>query len=208
MSTLPTTFPVTDRTRVRRLPDRASHLGADVLAVLDVGLVCHVGLVDDGRPVVIPTLYARQGDRLVLHGSRASRTMRAAAAGAELCITVTLIDGLVLARSAFHHSVNYRSAIVYGRGAALEDDADKTAALRALVEHVVPGRWDVARPPTAQELKATTVIAAPIDDAADLGLPVWAGVLPLAVTPGAPEPAERCAPGTAPPRRHWPLQTR
>lgn len=191
----------TDRSTVRRLPARASYDRADVDAILDEGLVAHVGLAVDGQPFVIPMVYARAGERLFLHGSAASRTARALATGVPVCVTVTLLDGLVLARSAFHHSMNYRSVVILGTARAIVDPDERLAALRAIVEHMYPGRWDATRPPNAQELKATTVLALPIqeatakartgppiDDAADLALPHWAGVLPIRLAASAPIP--------------------
>jgi hypothetical protein len=197
-------FSPTARTTLRRLPKRGSFERDTVYGILDEGFVCHVGFVVEGQPFVIPTAYGRRGDVLYLHGARASRMQKALAAGAEVCVTVTLVDGLVLARSAFHHSINYRSAVVFGRPRAVESEEEKTAALEAFTEHVVPGRWADVRWPTAQELAATTVLALqlseasakvrtgpPIDDEEDYQLPVWAGVLPLGVEPGAPEPDPR-----------------
>jgi uncharacterized protein len=195
-------IPVTrELTRVRRAPDRGTEDREVVDAILDAGLVCHLGYVVGGRPVVVPTLYGRDGDHLVLHGSAASRAMRTGAAGLPICATVTLVDGLVLARSAFHHSANYRSVVVHGDAEAVTDVDDKVAALRVLTEHVTPGRWAEVRWPTPAELRATTVLRLPLDaavakvrdggandDAADLDLPVWAGVVPLATVHGAPEP--------------------
>jgi uncharacterized protein len=208
---------VTERTRVRRLPQRATHDRAVIHAILDAGLVCHVGIVEDGRPVVIPTGYVRVDDTLVLHGSSRSRTLMAAAAGTDLCCTVTLLDGLVLARSAFHHSLNYRSVVAFGRAHIVEDDDARLAALRAFTERLYPGRWDAVRAPSAQELKATLVVAlplteavakvregGPIDDEDDYALPVWAGVVPLSLAKGAAEPDDRLVPGTAPPTHVWP----
>ena len=193
-------FSPTARTTLRRLPKRGSFERETVNAILDEGFVCHVGFVMDGQPFVIPTAYGRRGEVLYLHGARASRMQKALAAGADVCVTVTLVDGLVLARSAFHHSINYRSVVVFGRARAVEDEAEKTAALEALTEHVMPGRWADVRPPTPQELAATTVLAIqlseasakirtgpPIDDEEDYALPVWAGVLPLSVEPGTAE---------------------
>jgi nitroimidazol reductase NimA-like FMN-containing flavoprotein (pyridoxamine 5'-phosphate oxidase superfamily) len=192
-------FVPTDATQVRRLPERASMDRAEAYAILDEGLVCHVGFVaSDGRPVVIPTTYARNGDELLLHGSPASRMLRSLKGGVDVCVTVTLLDGLVLAKSAFHHSLNYRSVVVLGRATPVTDEAAKLAALEAFVEHIVPGRTADARGPSPSEMKGTLVLALPIDEASvkrrrggpiddgeDLGLPVWAGVLPLALTPGA-----------------------
>lgn len=201
-----------DRTRVRRLPKRGAYDRATIDAILDEGLVCHLGFVADGQPLVVPTGYARDGDRLLLHGSRASASMRALAAGAPACVTVTLLDGLVLARSAFHHSMNYRSVVVLGLAAEVTEPGAKRAALDALVERLVPGRTADARGATDAELDLTTVVSlgldeasakvrtgGPVDDAEDHGLAVWAGVIPLAlragsaiaddlVTPGAPVP--------------------
>ncbi|HEY8517454.1 MAG TPA: pyridoxamine 5'-phosphate oxidase family protein [Candidatus Binatia bacterium] len=207
-SSVPTAFPVTERTRVRRVPQRASHERAVVEAVLDAAPVCHLGFVEDGRPFVIPTLHARVGDTVLLHGSTKSRMMCALADGAEVCLTATSIDGLVLARSAFHHSVNYRSVMVFGRAHPVLDDERKLEALRAFTERFHPGRWDEVRPPNDAELKATLVLAlpleeavakvrtgGPIDDAEDMGLPVWAGVVPLALVAGEPIADPALAPG-------------
>jgi nitroimidazol reductase NimA-like FMN-containing flavoprotein (pyridoxamine 5'-phosphate oxidase superfamily) len=168
-------------------------------AILDEGLVCHVGFVDDGMPVVIPTLYARVGDVVYLHGSAASRMLRRLGTGADVCVTVTLLDGVVLARSAFHHSANYRSVVVFGRARIVDDPAEELVALEAFAEHIVQGRWNDVRPPNARELKATTVLALqlgeasakvrsgpPSDDEADYQRPTWAGVIPLRLTAGAP----------------------
>jgi hypothetical protein len=202
MTSSMSSFAQTDRTRVRRLPQRASYEVETVHAILDAGLVCHVGFVEDGRPVVIPTAYARVGDAVVFHGSSKSRTLLAAAGGTEVCVTVTHLDGLVLARSAFHHSVNYRSVVIFGRAAAVSDPARKLELLRAFTERLYPGRWSAARPPNEQELKATTVVevalrevvakvrtGGPLDDAEDMDLSVWAGVVPLRLVAEAPEPA-------------------
>jgi hypothetical protein len=187
------TYPVTERTRLHRRPARASYDAAVVHAILDAGLVCDVGFVEAGRPVVIPTAYVRVDDALVVHGAAKNRTLVALAAGAEFCCTVTLLDGLVLARSAFHHSVNYRSVVVFGRGEAVEDEAEKVRLLHAFFDHLYPGRWDAVRPPTPAELRATLVVrlplaevsakrrsGPPLDDEADYALPVWAGVAPVA----------------------------
>ncbi len=192
-------FSPTARTTLRRLPKRGSFERETVYAILDEGFVCHVGFVVEGQPFVIPTAYGRRGDVLYLHGARASRMQKALAAGADVCVTVTLVDGLVLARSAFHHSINYRSVVVFGRARVVESEEEKNAALEAFTEHVMPGRWADVRWPTAQELAATTVLALPleeasakvrtgppVDDEEDYELSVWAGVLPLSVEPGAP----------------------
>jgi len=185
-------FAPTERTQVRRLPKRAVYDREAIYRILDEGLVCHVGFVVDGQPVVIPTGYGRDGDTLYVHGSAASRMLRDLAKGVEVSIAVTLLDGLVLARSAFHHSMNYRSVVIFGTAAVVEDQTTKREALRAFTEHIAPGRWREVRPPTESELKATTVLAIPLkemsakvrtgpplDDEEDYSLPVWAGVLPL-----------------------------
>ena len=207
----------TDRTRVRRLPERATYDVETVHAILDAGLVCTVSFVDGGRPVAIPTAYARVGQALVLHGSAKSRTLLAAAGGAELCVTVTHLDGLVLARSAFHHSVNYRSVVIFGRAAPVTDPARKLTLLEAFTERLYPGRWAAVRRPNEQELKATLVVelpieeavakvrtGGPIDDADDMALPVWAGVVPLGLVAGAPEFDAAVAAVVASPALAWP----
>jgi nitroimidazol reductase NimA-like FMN-containing flavoprotein (pyridoxamine 5'-phosphate oxidase superfamily) len=198
----------TKRTEVHRLPTRGAYDRETIHAILDEGLICHVGFVFEGSPFVIPTGYGRDGDRLLIHGSSASRMLRALSAGAEACITVTLMDGLVLARSAFHHSMNYRSVVVLGKGTMVEEPEAKMEALRLITERLVPGRWDEVRWPTAQEMKATTVlefsigessakvrVGPPKDDEEDYGMQVWAGVLPLALSTGNPVPDERNLPG-------------
>ncbi len=182
----------TDRTTVRRLPARASYDRALIHAILDEAPVCHVGFVVDGRPFVIPTLHVRVGDRLYMHGSPGSRMLKAMAGGVEVCVNVTMVDGLVLARSAFHHSMNYRSVVVFGVAQAVDDPEEKTRVLHALSEHLVPGRWRDVRGPAPGELKATSVLSLPIDEASakvrtgpplddeeDYALPAWAGVVPL-----------------------------
>lgn len=192
-------FTPTARTQVRRLPKRGAYDRDTVYKILDEALVCHVGFVMDGQPFVIPTGFGRKDDTLYLHGSAASRMLGEAARGIPLCVTVTLIDGLVLARSAFHHSVNYRSVMILGSAREVEAEQEKLEALRIFTEHMVPGRWQVIRQPSAQELKATSVLALdlvevsakirtgnPVDDDADYALPIWAGILPLKLTPGAP----------------------
>ena len=203
---------VTPRTRVRRVPKRAVYDRATVEAILDEGLVCHLAFTHMGQPFCIPTIHARHGDVVYLHGSSASRMMRTLAAGAPACLTVTHVDGLVLARSAFHHSLNYRSAMLLGTLRVVEDPDEKNVALEALTERLVPGRWPEIRWPSRKELKATSVLAfaldeasakvrtgGPVDDEPDYALPVWAGVVPLAVQPGAPVPDERLPAGTAVP---------
>jgi len=185
-------FTPTARTQVKRLPKRAKYDRETVYSILDAGFVCHVGFSVDGQPYVIPTNYGRSGEMLYLHGSAASRMLRTLSEGVPVSVTVTHIDGLVLARSAFHHSVNYRSVVILGKARLVEDPAEKMEALRVFTEHVMKGRWDDVRQPTEQELKATTVLALPLeevsakirtggpnDDAPDYDLPVWAGVLPL-----------------------------
>lgn len=200
----------TERTRLRRLPQRGSYERQTVYDILDEGFVCHVGFVSDGQPFVIPTAYGRAGDQLFIHGARGSRMLKALSAGAEVCVTVTLVDGLVLARSAFHHSVNYRSVVVFGRARVVESPEEKMRALRAFTDHLVPGRWDEAREPNRQELDATLVLALPlaeasakvrtgppVDDEEDYALPLWAGILPLAVRTGEPVPDPRLAEAVA-----------
>ena len=195
---------------MRRLPERGSRERALVHAILDEGLICHVGFATERGPVVIPTLYARDGERLYLHGSPASRMLRDLARGVPVCITVTLVDGLVLARSAFHHSMNYRSAVLFGTARELDDIAEKRRALARIVEHVVPGRTPDTRPPNEFEEKFTRVLAVeieeasakvrdggPKDDEADLALPHWAGVIPLRLAPGEPL-ADQTAPPAVP----------
>ena len=185
-------FTPTERTQVRRLPKRGKYDRETVHAILDAAFVCHVGFCVEGQPYVIPTNYGRSGDTVYLHGSAASRMLRALSEGVPVCVTVTLVDGLVLARSAFHHSVNYRSVVMLGTAQLVEDPAEKMEALRLFTEHVMKGRWDEVRWPTEQEMNATTVLAlpleevsakvrtgGPVDDEADYTLPVWAGVLPL-----------------------------
>ena len=205
-------FIPTERTQVRRLPKRGVYERETVNRILDEGLVCHIGFVADGKPVVIPIGYGRKGDTLYVHGSPASRMLRALGKGADVCITVTLVDGLVLARSAFHHSMNYRSVVIFGKATLVEDPAAKREALRVFTEHVAPGRWQEVRQPSEKELQSTTVLAIPlnevsakvrtgppIDDEKDYALPVWAGVLPLELTPMTPLPDHRLPKETAVP---------
>lgn len=195
--------PPSDRTRVRRLPKRGRYDRATIDAILDEGLVANVGIVDDeGRPVVIPMAYGRAGDRLYLHGLPASRLLRALAAGADVCVTVTHVDGLVLAKSTFSHSINYRSAVIFGKGRLVQQRRAKLEALRVITEHLVPGRSDDARGPNDRELKGTYVVeialdecsaklrtGPPKDEPEDAGLPVWTGVIPLALEAGRPVPS-------------------
>ena len=198
----------TDRTRVRRLPKRGAYDRATIDAILDEGLVCHAGFVVDGQPFVIPTLYARDGDRVILHGSAASRMLTTLEEGVDVCVTVTLADGLVVARSAFHSSMNYRSVMLLGRAYVVDEPGDKMEALRALVEHLIPGRWDDCRLPNDQEMKATLVLALPIDEASakvrtgppldeeeDFATRYWSGVLPFSHTTDAPIPDPTLLPG-------------
>lgn len=202
----------TARTKLKRRAQRGVYDHATILRILDEALVCHVGFVIDGEPVVLPTAYARIDDRLYLHGSPSNRMLRTGKGGVGLCVTVTLVDGLVLARSAFHHSMNYRSVVLLGVATEVVDPAEKRAAFRALVEHVAPGRYAAVRPPTDDEVTGTLVLrlpieegsakvrtGPPIDDEADYGWPVWAGVLPLALRPGAPLPDPRLDPEHAVP---------
>ena len=198
MEPLESPGPPSERTRVRRLPRRAAYDRATIDAILDEALVCHLAFAVDGQPYAIPTAFARIHEHVYVHGSSASRALRAAG-GAPVCFTATLLDGLVLARSAFHHSMNYRSVVVLGEAEEVTDEAERLAAMRALVERVEPGRWAAIRPPSPQELKATTILrlalaessakirtGPPIDDEEDLALPCWAGVVPLALTRGEP----------------------
>jgi len=189
----------TERTKVRRQPKRANYDRALVDAILDEALTCHVGFAIRGRPWVVPTIHARIDDRLYLHGAVTNHMLRALAGGIEACVTVTLIDALVLARSAFHHSMNYRSFMVFGKATLVADGPEKLAAFDALVEHVVPGRTADARPPSDDEIRKTSVLVLPIDEASakvrtggpidepdDIALDVWAGQLPLTTTYGTP----------------------
>ena len=186
------TVPSTERIRVRRIPDRGAYDRETIYAILDEGFICHVGFVAEHGPVVIPTGYGRIGDTLYIHGSAASRMLRTLQHGVDVCVTVTLVDGLVLARSAFEHSMNYRSVVAFGKARLVEDNEEKMSALTAISENIVRGRWDVVRKPTAQEMKATSVLAVPLaeasakirtgppkDDEEDYDLPVWAGVVPI-----------------------------
>jgi hypothetical protein len=205
-------FQPTQRTRVKRLPDRGAYDSETVYKILDEALICHVGFSVDGQPFVIPTGFARAGDTLYIHGSAASRILRTLAEGVQVCVTVTLLDGLVLARSAFHHSMNYRSVVMLGRATLVSDSAEKIKALEAFTEHIVRGRWNDVRMPTEAELKATAVLALPLaevsakirkgppkDDAEDYELPIWAGVVPLTIVPAAPISDPRLKAGLEPP---------
>lgn len=194
----------TDRTKVKRLPARGAYDRETIYAVLDEGFICHVGFVIEGQPYVIPTGYARIGDHLYLHGSSASRMLKNLSRGEDICVTVTLLDGLVLARSAFHHSMNYRSVVILGKAELVEDEQEKYKALEAFTEHIIPGRWPEIRWPNELELKATSVLKLtineasakirtgdPKDDEADYEMDVWAGVLPLERMAGTPIPDTR-----------------
>ena len=193
------TFTQTERTKLKRLPKRGHFDRETVYGILDEGFICHVGFAPEGKPVVIPTGYARDGDKLYIHGSQASRMLRTLSEGVDACVTVTLIDGLVLARSAFHHSMNYRSVVIFGRATLLDEREEKLAALLALSEHIVRGRWTDVREPTEAELRQTTALSMPIteasakvrtgpplDDEEDYAMRVWAGVLPLRLETGKP----------------------
>jgi nitroimidazol reductase NimA-like FMN-containing flavoprotein (pyridoxamine 5'-phosphate oxidase superfamily) len=193
---------------VRRVPSRGVYDRDAIHAILDEALIAHLGFVHDGQPFVIPTLHARVGDTLYVHGSSASRAIRTLGAGVPACVTVTLLDGVVLARSAFHHSINYRSVVVLGNARLVEGPDERLRALEAFTERLIPGRWGEVRPPSAKELKGTRVLALPLDEASakvrsgppeddpdDLGLPVWAGVIPIQTVAGAPIPDAAHPPG-------------
>ncbi len=201
------TFTPTQRTTIKRLPKRANYEHETVYQILDEGLVCHVGFVVDGQPFVIPTAYGRVEDKLYIHGSPASRMLRSLQEGVPVCITVTLIDGLVLARSAFHHSMNYRSVVIFGTASIVSNPEEKLEALHAFTEHVVPGRWEEVRQPSRSELTGTLVLSLPLveasakvrtgppsDDEADYSIPVWAGEIPLRVVADAPIDDSRLQP--------------
>jgi uncharacterized protein len=196
------TFAPTARTQIKRLPQRGAYDETTVHAILDEAFLCHAGFVVDGQPYVIPTGYGRSGNQLYIHGSAASRMLRTLADGVDVCVTVTLVDGYVLAKSAFHHSFNYRSVVVLGKARLVDDPTEKMEALRCVTNHIVPNRWEEVREPNPQELKATSVLALPlsevsakvrngppVDDEEDLALPVWAGVVPLRLTVGEPATA-------------------
>jgi nitroimidazol reductase NimA-like FMN-containing flavoprotein (pyridoxamine 5'-phosphate oxidase superfamily) len=205
-------IPQSERTTVRRLAKRGSYDRALIYEVLDSALICHVGFAVDGSPFVIPTIHVRIGDRLYFHGSPASRMLKALAQGVEVCVTVTIVDGLVLARSAFHHSMNYRSVMVFGTAHAVEHAEKKLRVLHALSDQLIRGRWEQVRAPSPAELNATLVLSLPIeeasakvrtgpplDDEEDYSLPVWAGVLPLALSAGTPAADPRLDPEISPP---------
>jgi nitroimidazol reductase NimA-like FMN-containing flavoprotein (pyridoxamine 5'-phosphate oxidase superfamily) len=201
----------TQRTKLRRKPSRGSHERAAIEAILDEALVSHLGFLDDGLPVVIPTLHVRVGSHVYLHGSAASRALRESR-GAEVCLTATLVDGLVLARAVMHHSANYRSAMLFGASAWIDDEEEKLTALEALVEKLAPGRWGDARAPTAKELRATALLripleeasakvrtGPPVDDDEDMESSVWAGVVGLRTLVEEPEPDPLLKAGIEPP---------
>jgi uncharacterized protein len=206
--------PSSERVRLRRKRERGNHERATIDAILDEALIAHVGIADEhGQPFVIPTLHARIGDAVYLHGSTASRTLRALRDGAPACLTVSLLDGLVLARAAMHHSANYRSVMLLGQARVVESEREKLLALEAIIEHIVPGRWAEARPPSENEMKATSVLAIGIDEASakirsgppqddeeDYALPIWAGVVPLVTEALTPQPDPRLDPTIAAPR--------
>jgi nitroimidazol reductase NimA-like FMN-containing flavoprotein (pyridoxamine 5'-phosphate oxidase superfamily) len=196
------------RVTVRRLPERGHYDRASLDAVLDAGFVCHLGLAVEGQPYVIPTIYGRSGDDLLVHGSAASRTLRLLGKGVPACLSVTHLDGVVMARSTFHSSLNYRSAVLLGTAHPLEERAAKREALRAITEHFLKGRWDESRQPTDREVDATSVLRLPIteasakirvgppsDDEEDYALPIWAGVIPLRLVADSPVPDPRLDPG-------------
>ncbi|MFZ1153746.1 MAG: pyridoxamine 5'-phosphate oxidase family protein [Solirubrobacteraceae bacterium] len=198
------------RTRLQRMPARGDHDRQTIDAILDEALVAHVGFAVEGQPYVVPTLHARVGDSVYFHGSSASRTIRTLAAGASACLTVTLLDGLVLARSAVHHSVNYRSVVILGHATAIDDMSERMTAIEAFTERLIPGRWAEVRPPTAKELKAIQVLALPLteasaklragpplDDEEDYSLDAWAGVIPLQTLAGDPLADPRLTDGIA-----------
>lgn len=185
-------FTKTSLNQIKRLPKRGEYDREAIYRILDEGLICHVGFLEGDQPFIIPTIHARVGEAVVLHGAKASRMLKHAQAGQAMCVTVTLVDGLVLARSVFHHSINYRSVVLFGRGEMIEAEEEKLRALEAVTEHIMPGRWQEARQPNRQELAATTVVKIPIDSASakirvgppgddeeDYALPIWAGVLPI-----------------------------
>jgi hypothetical protein len=204
---VPDSFTPTERTRVVREPHRGAYDRETIYKILDEGFVCHVGFAAAEQPFVVPTLYARVGDAIYFHGSAASRMLRGAASGVAVCVTVTLTDGFVLARSVFNHSMNYRSVVALGRATLVDAATEKREALRAFTEKILPGRWEDARQPNEKELKATSILRLPLtevsakirsgpvqDDEEDYALPVWAGIVPLHLQAEAPIRDERCDP--------------
>jgi len=213
MVRMPEHFTPTERTRIVREPHRGVYDRAAIYAILDEAFVCHVGFTVDGQPYVIPTMYARVGDAVYFHGSAASRMLRSLSEGLDVCVTVTLLDGLVLARSVFNHSMNYRSVVALGKAMPVDEPAEKLEALRAFTEKILPGRWNDARRPNERELKATSILRLPLeeisakvrtgpveDDAEDYALNVWAGVVPLRLTAEASIRDERCDPAIPAPQ--------
>ena len=213
-STNPMNYTPTARTRVRRLKKRGAYDESTVHAILDEGFICHVGFVVESQPYVIPTVYARDGRCLYLHGAVASRMLRTLASGIDVCVTVTLVDGLVLARSAFHHSINYRSVVALGKARLVDGAQERMRALHLITDHVVPQRWKEVRGPNELELKQTSVLALPlqevsakirsgppVDDEADYALPIWAGVLPIETRLREPLVDDRVPPDARPPSR-------
>lgn len=203
-------FTIDDLNQIKRRPQRGSYERDVVYGIIDEALYCHVGFIQGGQPIVIPTLHARLNDALILHGAKASRMLKHVASGEPTCVAITLLDGLVFARSAFNHSMNYRSVVVFGHGRLIEDPDEKWQAVETLTEHVARGRWADSRPPTPKELDATAFVSMAIerasakirsgppgDDEADYALPIWAGVLPTGLQPGEPLPDPRLAPGIA-----------
>jgi nitroimidazol reductase NimA-like FMN-containing flavoprotein (pyridoxamine 5'-phosphate oxidase superfamily) len=199
---------VTQRTKLKRMPSRGHYERELVYQILDEGSVCHVGFTVDGQPFVIPTAYGRVGDHLYIHGAAASRMMRSLQTGIEVCVTVTLLDGLVLARTAFHHSMNYRSVVIFATATAVQDTDQKLLALEAFSEHIVPGRWAEVRQPTPEELMVTSVLELPLSEASakvrtgppddeeqDYSIPIWAGVIPLKLIATTPIPDSRLPQG-------------
>ena len=214
---------LTERTELRRIPDRGSYDWETIHQILDAGFLAHVGFCVDGQPFVIPTLYGRDGEKLYLHGSASSRMLRELDTGIPVCVTVTLLDGLVLARSAFDHSLNYRSVVAFGKARKVLDPEQKIKSLRVISEHLIAGRWQDVRGPSEKELKATTVLeflieeasskvrtGPPLDQESDYGLPVWAGVLPLEIKSQLPVPDERLIKGITLPDyvRHYEARLR
>ncbi len=207
----PTPLSASPKTTLHRHKERGRTDRADLYAVLDTGLICHLGVIIDGAPVVLPTAYGRQGDRLFLHGSSANRSILAAD-GQQICVTVTHLDGIVCARAVFSHSMNYRCAVIFGTARLIQDEGERMNGLRIITEQLVPGRWAAARPPSRKEMAATAVLEVPLteasvkvrtgppgDDPADYGLDVWAGVLPAFLTLGEQQPDPALAPGIAVP---------
>jgi len=196
------------RSKINRIPARGNYDKETINQIIDAALYCHVSFVHSNQPYIIPTIHARMGDRIVLHGAKGSRMLKHIAEGNEVCVAITLMDGLVLARSVFHHSMNYRSVVIFGKGKVLESKVKKLEALKTITEHIIPGRWEDARKPNEKELNATIVISIdineasakirtgpPIDDEEDYNLPVWAGVLPLSLAIAPPQNDPKLNPG-------------